>query len=640
MANNDFDLPRPTVPVPSSSSIVANDNSKVLDYVVNSEGTVVTRTGKTIPTLDKVLSGLTLDALGYAPTPVNGGVWASGQIFNFYNEYMIYNGEVYSPLPATVLPYSVGAVPDLGFVYQIKLNSLQALSGLTEPSGLDEVYARNFKTIADLKAGIDATGQTVDMSLLVGFKVFWRGYYAESDGGSNWGIVKSGAHTDDGGSIFSLGANVYVEANIKGRRVSIRKFGASDGGQVDCSVAINSAIAKLSYTYVPRGTYLVERTLNITTDKSLGGDGKEKSTLIFNKTSGSMLSCSGNHRVTFKGIRLFNNNYTDDIKGCSSGNTSTAINAVGSTGNVFDDVYIIGFSIGINHSINSWTQKYINVAIYHCDQGIYGSGEFNNISIIQSTIHSCKTAIYAGTGRGVFIGHSWIELNETGIYKVNSGSIFIKNNYIERNTVSCITIVWGQSSADIIETSGNTFFHTSGEYNFIKYHAKSNAKVIIKDNEFSYYSAETPEPSNLFAVYGTNTTLCRFEWEGNYLSSGVKKVRDRENLILASSQSRSLYDGDIFYPASTNGDLGYLMDNGISSMRYYSATALTLNLPDMIGRDYDHKPFRFMVYGTTQLVLTGGTVLNKKTTIEEYKIYTLVFNRIVGGTTGEWIMLT
>lgn len=119
MANNDFDLPRPTVPVPSSSSIVANDNSKVLDYVVNSEGTVVTRTGKTIPTLDKVLSGLTLDALGYAPTPVNGGVWTSGQEFNFYNEYMIYNGEAYSPLPATVLPYTVGAIPDLGLFIRL-----------------------------------------------------------------------------------------------------------------------------------------------------------------------------------------------------------------------------------------------------------------------------------------------------------------------------------------------------------------------------------------------------------------------------------------------------------------------------------------------------------------------------------------
>jgi len=65
-----------------------------------------------------------------APIPLNGGVWASGQTYDFYNQYMIYNGEAYSPLPATVLPYTVGAVPDLGFVYQIKLNDHSLLANL------------------------------------------------------------------------------------------------------------------------------------------------------------------------------------------------------------------------------------------------------------------------------------------------------------------------------------------------------------------------------------------------------------------------------------------------------------------------------------------------------------------------------
>lgn len=55
MANDNFDLPRPTDPVPSSTSAVINDDAKVLDYVVNSTGTVVTRTGKTLLTLDEAI---------------------------------------------------------------------------------------------------------------------------------------------------------------------------------------------------------------------------------------------------------------------------------------------------------------------------------------------------------------------------------------------------------------------------------------------------------------------------------------------------------------------------------------------------------------------------------------------------------
>ena len=48
---------------------------------------------------------------------------------------MIYDGEAYSPLPATILPYTVGGVPDLGFVYQIRLNDHAELSGRNPADG-------------------------------------------------------------------------------------------------------------------------------------------------------------------------------------------------------------------------------------------------------------------------------------------------------------------------------------------------------------------------------------------------------------------------------------------------------------------------------------------------------------------------
>ena len=62
-----------------------------------------------------------------------------------------------------------------------------------------------------------------------GKKIFWQGYHVESDGGSNWGIVKSGAHTDDGGSVFTLADGKYIRANITGT-VLVNKFGTLGDG--------------------------------------------------------------------------------------------------------------------------------------------------------------------------------------------------------------------------------------------------------------------------------------------------------------------------------------------------------------------------------------------------------------------------
>lgn len=84
---------------------------------------------------------------------------------------------------------------------------------------------RTFKTISDV---ISCT------NLKVGQRVYWLGYYTVSDGGGSWGVVKSGAHIADGGSIFSISASMYVEANTKGKRLSLKKFGCvQDGLTVD-----------------------------------------------------------------------------------------------------------------------------------------------------------------------------------------------------------------------------------------------------------------------------------------------------------------------------------------------------------------------------------------------------------------------
>ncbi|QZI87818.1 hypothetical protein SIPHO054v2_p0017 [Vibrio phage 103E44.1] len=97
-----------------------------------------------------------------------------------------------------------------------------------------------FNTVAEMVSG----GATV------GSQVQWLGYYEASDGGSNWGIVKSGAHTEDGGSIFSIDANTYIEANLKGKSVSVLKFGAGHSSTATAGINNDLTIFQKASDYV------------------------------------------------------------------------------------------------------------------------------------------------------------------------------------------------------------------------------------------------------------------------------------------------------------------------------------------------------------------------------------------------------
>lgn len=95
-------------------------------------------------------------------------------------------------------------------------------------------YFRTFDTVADMKNAVS--------SLWVGRRVQWLGYYAASDGGSGWGIVKTGAHTNDGGKIISVSPSVYVEQEL-GSSPSVLKFGAIRGTTRTPSIASTNKTA-------------------------------------------------------------------------------------------------------------------------------------------------------------------------------------------------------------------------------------------------------------------------------------------------------------------------------------------------------------------------------------------------------------
>jgi len=98
-----------THPIPSKNAEVAGRNLEDLDKILTDPLGVTNRAGNFV----KSVSALAAD---YLFSAVNGGVWAAGQSFTSYNEYMVFSGTAYKPQNTTTLPYIVGASPDVAFV--------------------------------------------------------------------------------------------------------------------------------------------------------------------------------------------------------------------------------------------------------------------------------------------------------------------------------------------------------------------------------------------------------------------------------------------------------------------------------------------------------------------------------------------
>lgn len=100
-----------------------------------------------------------------------------------------------------------------------------------------------FESIADMKSGIlrNNLGVIAWDNVATGTYVPWLGYYTALDGGDNNGILKRGAHVEDGGAIFSIDANTYIESNIKNGTIYVDKFGAVEGvdSSARCQAALN-----------------------------------------------------------------------------------------------------------------------------------------------------------------------------------------------------------------------------------------------------------------------------------------------------------------------------------------------------------------------------------------------------------------
>jgi len=190
----------------------------------------------------------------YVPDPLKGRPLFSGQIFVgepdtdpeiIINQKQLNIVQEDGTIVAVPQPFilSAGGVPiyngstvrlDVDGNYSLKI--LDRLGAQTYY--IDNVYEGEPVLVGDLPALVDpivedllindlsqayefATVALMKASLVVfpaGKTISW-GYYASGDDGSNSGVVKSGAHTEDLGSIFTLADGQYVEARDSGSRV-------------------------------------------------------------------------------------------------------------------------------------------------------------------------------------------------------------------------------------------------------------------------------------------------------------------------------------------------------------------------------------------------------------------------------------
>ncbi len=301
----------------------------------------------------------------------------------------------------------------------------------------------------------DMTGASYLSKYVEDTLITWLDYREKNDGGGNTGLLKFGAHTEDGGSIFSIDANTYVEANLKGQKVNVRKFGAVGG---DGTVAIQRAINYIEekYTtefrgailYFPEGLYDVTSTLTLSkpgSSLSWLGDGLRNSVLRavgtepFDVLVTLGVDASFYGAFTMQGLTFDGNEKVDVLVDAKESRYITITDCE------FKDFLTTGLII------SKWTVKVINNYFYGYSE-LAATGEtdtvciysglvtgstsaLNDVTIEKNTFHKCGVGVELGAGANDvdIINNSFDVCVRVAVYGyAGGGKIAIKQNYFER----------------------------------------------------------------------------------------------------------------------------------------------------------------------------------------------------------------
>jgi hypothetical protein len=309
----------------------------VADVVEGTSDTVLNpRTGQVQKTLPATIDGIDWSYVGK---------FADGVTFTKKSDFAIdANGTQWIYTGNYPFYATAGTVPSEPTYQVVHVKSASAISNANGGSVQDFIDTVTFKTVADMKAFTNH---------IVGSKVIWQGYYSQSDGGSNWGIVKSGAHVDDGGSIFSIDANTYIDANVSGC-VDITKFGAREGETYadETTSAILNALLSTGRIKI-QGKYYFNQQIKLSSGCTIEGVNSNDDWLIWvGEQSVYAIESSdidnGVFNVSISGL---------SIRGQDNTNTALLLNAEAVRQSKFKDVRLRNYLVALR-STSTWYNSY------------------------------------------------------------------------------------------------------------------------------------------------------------------------------------------------------------------------------------------------------------------------------------------
>lgn len=409
------------VPLTSQITEFAADMAFVKTYVETDALTATTPQGRTRRTLagveaaaQTVISEATENlALAIAGTGwFNVGTFDAGFTYTARNQVgrdaagvdWSYNG----PLPFTVAAGTTPSEPTYTnradssrWTGLAAVNSSQVIAG----QAANKFFA-TFDTVAEMVATV-ASGW-------VGRRVQWLGYYAASDGGSGWGIVKSGSYTPDGGSIIAVGPSLYIEQNLRGGKISVRKFGARGDGTGNDSPAFNSVISYIKSVatqnsggcmHVPWGRYRCTDQINVYVPVAKGfritNDGYNVTTLVWAGPANTVFITNEQPVPPSGGPYSFQYGFfmSDFTMDCEvpelAGSVAIHLEMLQNKSKV-SDFSILQFETGLQVGLHAEMLKVSTAFIAYCTVGAYGQGDqsdcltFRNVTFAYNRLRALK----------------------------------------------------------------------------------------------------------------------------------------------------------------------------------------------------------------------------------------------------------
>ncbi len=371
-----------------------------------------------------------------------------------------------------------------------------------------------------------------------GIKVSWQGYWEQSDGGSGWGVIRIGNHTQDFGSIITIDENAYIEQNFADScRINLKKFGIKCDGS-DCLERTNQAIwyarYKIGKVYWPKGIFDYSNTLVLYSAIIYKGNGRRNTKLRFSENiHGLKISPTQEDSISSMDVEdlsvISTNNEESEFSDAVHIDMKAACRKVN-----FKNVDLSGFRNGFNGKAPLYLCTFKNMQIYgvvnrdkdnidgytNDNSTGFAVGYHSNVGelsdIRDATTVTCSNVFVSG------FGINWHNrycaafkvincVSECGYYGVLADKGMSGSMYQEWNKFSCrnrgihrpsgVQLVainepssWGHFTADTIEAARGSFMKTLSGGRTYQTYTEMEPLTISTEKQYVSFTELNGEP--------------------------------------------------------------------------------------------------------------------------------------------------